>query len=74
MQKLGGPSPSTAISFFSKKKRLQLQKFNFGRMAQTREAVKYEKKQLQSILQKGRKENHVTFTYKKEERHDLASI
>ena len=43
-------------------------------MAQTREAVKYIQKQLQSILQKGKKENHVTFTYKKEERHDLASI
>ena len=65
MQKLGGPPPSTIYPFF--KKRLQLQKFNFG--CSDKEGKK--SKHLQSTLQKGKKENHVTFTY--ERRNDLAS-
>ena len=63
--KIGRTSSFYYISFF--KKRLQLQKFNFG--CSDKEGKK--SKHLQSTLQKGKKENHVTFTY--ERRNDLAS-
>ena len=65
MQKLGGPPPSTIYPFLKKGCSCR----NSILDAQTRKAKK--SKHPQSTLQKGKKENHVTFTY--ERRNDLAS-